>query len=54
MLVGFLHLKLESIKVAHKLFDLLNWQLNQHTCDLGRLLGADKHDNEVVDALSNL
>lgn len=54
VVVGLLDLHLEVVPVHHVLLDLVDWQLDEHTGDLGSLVVADEALHELVDASTDL
>lgn len=49
-----LDLHVQVVPVHHVLSDLWNWQLNEHTGDLWRLVVTNDHLDELVDAATDL
>ena len=54
MVECFLYLVLQVVEVHHVLLDLVDWQLNKHTSDLGGLIITDELLDVLVDATTNL
>jgi hypothetical protein len=52
--LGFFDSHLEGLERAHVLVDLGDWKLDEHTSDLGSLLGSGDHLDELKDMSSNL
>lgn len=54
MVKGLSDLVLQVVVIAHVLFDLGNWQLNEHTGDLWCFVLTNESLNELVDATTDL